>query len=214
MTNVTGVNVATAIAGFPASLRSDASSAGVDSQDAKRDSTQTSNSMTAQASGTAKDKQLVDGLSEQEIEQVRELAARDREVRAHEQAHASVGGRYASAPSYTFQRGPDGRQYAVGGEVAIDISPVAGDPEATIAKAQIVRRAALAPAEPSAQDRSVAAEATAIEQQARVELIALEQEEGGIGATSTVYEYIRQQTADQADSQSIDNSQSRLNVFV
>ena len=206
--------MATAIAGFPASLRSDASSAGVDSQDAKRDSTQTSNSITTQASGTAKDKQLVDGLSEQEIEQVRDLAARDREVRAHEQAHASVGGRYASAPSYTFQRGPDGRQYAVGGEVSIDISPVAGDPEATIAKAQIVRRAALAPAEPSAQDRSVAAEATAIEQQARVELIALEQEKGGTSATSTVYEYIRQQTADQAGNQSIDNSQSRLNVFV
>jgi hypothetical protein len=56
--------------------------------------------------------------------------------------------------------------------VSIDVSPIPGDPEATIAKARIVRRAALAPAEPSAQDRSVAAEATALEHQARAELLA------------------------------------------
>ena len=118
------------------------------------------------------DRQTVNGLTEQERQQVRELAARDREVRAHEQAHANVGGRYAGAPTYTFQRGPDGRQYAVGGEVSIDVSPVPGDPQATIEKARVVRRAALAPAEPAAQDRRVAAEATALEQQARTELLA------------------------------------------
>ncbi len=32
---------------------------------------------------------------------VRELAERDREVRTHEQIHASAGGKHASAPSYT-----------------------------------------------------------------------------------------------------------------
>ncbi len=129
----------------------------------------------AKAEATSNDKKMLEGLSEQELAQVRELAARDREVRAHEQAHASVGGQYASAPSYTFQRGPDGRQYAVGGQVSIDVSPIPGDPEATLAKARIVRRAALAPAQPSAQDRAVAAEATAIEQQARIEISANKQ---------------------------------------
>lgn len=113
---------------------------------------------------------LTASLSEQEQKQVQELSARDREVRTHEQAHANVGGRYAGSPTYSFQRGPDGKQYAVGGEVSIDVSPIAGDPQATIEKAAIVRRAALAPAQPSAQDRAVAAEATAIEQQARAEL--------------------------------------------
>ncbi|WOJ98595.1 putative metalloprotease CJM1_0395 family protein [Congregibacter brevis] len=118
------------------------------------------------------DRVSINGLSEQEQKQVRELADRDREVRAHEQAHASVGGRYASAPSYTYQRGPNGQQYAVAGEVSIDVSPVPNDPQATIEKARIVRRAALAPAQPSSQDRAVAAEATALEQQARAGLIA------------------------------------------
>lgn len=99
------------------------------------------------------------------------MAARDREVRAHEAAHANVGGIYAGAPSYQYQRGPDGRNYAVGGEVSIDTSPVPGDPQATIAKAQVVRRAALAPAQPSLQDRAVASEALAMEQQARRELL-------------------------------------------
>ena len=95
---------------------------------------------------------------------------RDREVRAHEAAHASVGGIYAGAPSYSFARGPDGKNYAVSGEVSIDVSPVAGNPQATIDKAQIVRRAALAPAQPSSQDRAVASAAIALEQSARQEL--------------------------------------------
>lgn len=106
----------------------------------------------------------------QEQEEIRKLAARDREVRAHEQAHASVGGQYAGAPSFTFTRGPDGVRYATGGEVPIDVSRVSGDPEATIRKMQIVRRAALAPADPSAADRSIAARATRSEGEARAEL--------------------------------------------
>lgn len=110
------------------------------------------------------------GLSPEELKQLTELKARDREVRAHEQAHQAVGGQYAGAISYTFQRGPDGAQYAVGGEVSIDVSPVAGDPQATIEKMRVVRAAALAPAEPSGQDRAVAAEAMQIMLKAQAEV--------------------------------------------
>lgn len=105
-----------------------------------------------------------------ELEQIDELAARDREVRAHEQAHAAVAGQYGSSPTYSFVRGPDGVSYAVSGEVKIDTSPIAGDPEATLRKAQQLRRAANAPAEPSGQDANVAAQAAQMEQQARIEL--------------------------------------------
>jgi hypothetical protein len=90
-------------------------------------------------------------------------------VRRHEQAHKAAGGRYAGAISYEYSRGPDGKRYAVGGEVGIDISPER-DPAATIAKMRQVKAAALAPADPSAQDRAVAAEAGQIEQRARREL--------------------------------------------
>ncbi|WP_434055316.1 MAG: putative metalloprotease CJM1_0395 family protein [Roseibium sp.] len=96
-----------------------------------------------------------DGLNEAEEKQVQELAQRDREVRAHEQAHARVGGPYAGAPSYTFQQGPDGKRYAIGGEVQIDTGKEK-TPQETIRKMQIVIRAALAPAEPSSQDLKVA----------------------------------------------------------
>jgi len=116
-------------------------------------------------------------LSEGEQKQVAELKKRDREVRQHEQAHQAAGGQYASAPSYEYQKGPDGQQYAVGGEVQIDSSPIAGDPEATIEKMRVVKAAALAPAEPSGQDRKVAAAADAAAQAARAELAAQEREE-------------------------------------
>lgn len=107
---------------------------------------------------------------QEDIQLIRELAARDREVRNHEQAHMAVGGQYAGPMTLQYERGPDGKRYAVGGEVAIDVSKVPGDPQATREKAEQVRRAALAPAEPSPQDRQVAALATQIAIEAQSEL--------------------------------------------
>jgi hypothetical protein len=106
-----------------------------------------------------------------EAEQIRKLKARDAEVRAHEQAHAATGGAFAGAPSYEFQRGPDGHNYAVGGEVPIDVSAIPGDPQATIQKMQQVQRAALAPPDPSGADRAIASTASAMILAARRELI-------------------------------------------
>lgn len=103
-------------------------------------------------------------------QQIQALAARDREVRTHELAHAAVGGAYAGTPSYQYTQGPDGKRYVTDGEVQIDVSPIDGDPEATIAKLEQVSAAALAPAEPSNQDRRVAAQASQIIAQARDEL--------------------------------------------
>lgn len=106
-----------------------------------------------------------------EYRELQDMKARDREVRQHEQAHVLAGGTHVSGGAhFQFETGPDGRRYAVGGEVQIDTSPVPNDPEATIRKMQAVRSAATAPAEPSAQDRSVAAEATRAEAEARMEL--------------------------------------------
>lgn len=109
--------------------------------------------------------------SQDELTQLQDLRARDREVRAHEMAHLAAAGRHSrGGPSFTFESGPDGRRYAVAGEVSIDTSAESGDPAATLAKAQQVRRAALAPATPSAQDRQIAAQAAAMAAQATAEL--------------------------------------------
>lgn len=117
-------------------------------------------------------------LTEEERRQIAELRRRDQEVRRHEQAHlANAGSNARGGARFELRRGPDGRQYAVGGEVSIDVSPVPGDPQATIRKAQAIRRAALAPADPSAADRAIAAQASQMEQQARQELRAEQQAE-------------------------------------
>lgn len=111
-------------------------------------------------------------LSEEELRKIQQLRERDREVRAHEQAHIAAGGRYVRGPAhYEYERGPDGRLYAVGGEVSLDISPVPDDPEATIEKMRVIKQAALAPAQPSAQDRLVAARADMEIQKAMQELL-------------------------------------------
>ena len=109
-------------------------------------------------------------LSPEEKDIVDHLKTVDREVRAHEQAHLSAAGPYATGgASFQFTTGPDGRPYAVGGEVGIDAS-AESSPQATIQKMQVVRAAALAPANPSAQDMSVAASASATEALARAQL--------------------------------------------
>ncbi|MCD6292957.1 MAG: catalase [Deltaproteobacteria bacterium] len=109
-------------------------------------------------------------LSDEEERQVDQLKKRDAEVKAHERAHIAAGGSYVSGgASYEYERGPDNQNYAVGGEVSIDVS-AENTPEATIRKMQIVKRAALAPKDPSGQDRSVAAQATQTEARARMEL--------------------------------------------
>ncbi len=104
-------------------------------------------------------------------QQISELKKRDQEVRAHETAHAAVGGNTTGAPSFTYEQGPDGRRYAVSGEVSVDLSPVAGDPHATIAKMQKIHAAALAPANPSAQDKQVASAAIKTIASAQTELL-------------------------------------------
>jgi len=127
--------------------------------------------------------------SEREREERRvteELAQRDREVRQHEMAHKVAAGSYAGMVRYEFERGPDGQLYAVGGEVSIDTSPVPDDPEATLEKAEIVLRAALAPVDPSPQDLRVAASARSMAMEARAEIQRREAEE-------------REQEAEEAD---------------
>lgn len=111
------------------------------------------------------------GFDAAALAQIAALAKTDRAVRAHEQAHlAAAGGHATSGPRYEYRTGPDGKRYAVGGEVGIDSAPVPGNPEATIRKAQIIQAAASAPADPSSQDRAVAAQAARMEAKARLEL--------------------------------------------
>lgn len=111
-----------------------------------------------------------EALSEQELREVDELQRRDLEVKAHERAHLSAAGQYArGGMKLSYTTGPDGRRYATDGEVGIDLSEGA-NPEITVAKMQSIRRAALAPANPSGADRAVAAAATQREQAARAEI--------------------------------------------
>ena len=141
---------------------------------------------TVEISARAKALQAAGELSAEQKAQIQDLRATDAEVRAHENAHASAGGAAAGAPSYEYQKGPDGRLYAVGGEVPIQIQP-GGTPEETLANAAQVRAAALAPANPSSADLAVAAAATSMEMQARNELAAqrlAESTEGAEGAAA------------------------------
>jgi hypothetical protein len=110
-------------------------------------------------------------LNEAQQQIVRKLQMTDLHVKTHEQQHLSIAGSYAhGGASFQYVQGPDGKPYAVAGEIAIDVSPVTNNPQATIIKAQVIRRAALAPSDPSGADRSIAAAATQMEIQARAEL--------------------------------------------
>lgn len=152
-------------------------------QPADKDKTATAG-QTADNGGTFSQQGQKDSLSEDERRILQELQASDREVRAHEAAHlAAAGGIALGGAHFTFQRGPDGQLYAVGGDVSIDVSSIPGDPVATVQKAEQIRRAALAPLHPSSQDLSVAAQARQMAAQALATL-ALQGKQTGTSKTA------------------------------
>ena len=105
--------------------------------------------------------------SQEQDKRVQELRQRDSAVRRHEQAHLAAAGQYAiGAPSYGYVTGPDNQRYAVSGEVRLDISAIPDDPEGTIRKMEQVKRAALAPSDPSGQDYAVASQASSMQAEA------------------------------------------------
>ncbi|MFC7408541.1 putative metalloprotease CJM1_0395 family protein [Hydrogenophaga atypica] len=115
-------------------------------------------------------------LTEAELKRVAELKATDAKVRAHEMAHMAAGqGVVTSGPSYTYAYGPDGRAYAVGGEVGVDTAPEQS-PQANIDKGRRIQAAALAPAEPSGQDLRVAAAGRALQAEGVRELARLQRD--------------------------------------
>ncbi len=138
------------------------------SDQSEQNLTKEDSTTSAKESNSSKQKKAEAQAIEQ---QLNSLKRRDQEVKAHEAAHASVGGSITGAPSFSYQRGPDGKSYAVDGEVSVDVSTVSGDPQATIAKMEKVHAAALAPLNPSAQDKSVAAQATKNIAEAQLELL-------------------------------------------
>jgi hypothetical protein len=103
------------------------------------------------------------------IQEIQRLRIREQRVKAHEMAHKVAAGELGGAPKYKYNKGPDGKMYIVGGEVPIRLKE-GKTPEETIEIARRVRKAALAPVDPSPQDRAVAARATAMEMRARLEL--------------------------------------------
>jgi hypothetical protein len=120
-------------------------------------------------------------LSEEDARRVDELAKTDREVRQHEQAHMAAGGALVtSGASYEYETGPDGKRYAVAGEVGISLAE-GRTPEETLQRARQIRAAALAPADPSAQDRSIAAAAGQMEMRAMQEIAVQRMEESKQG---------------------------------
>lgn len=117
------------------------------------------------------DLQDEESLSKLEAEKLKKLKETDRKVRQHENAHQMAAGTLFKGKSLKYTAGPDGKRYAVSGEVQIDVAPVPNNPEATIRKMQQVKRAALAPADPSMQDRKIASEAARKESKARMEIL-------------------------------------------
>ncbi|WP_457644251.1 putative metalloprotease CJM1_0395 family protein [Persephonella sp.] len=112
-------------------------------------------------------KSNLEKIKQQQI--INQLKITEQKVKAHEMAHKIAGGDLTGPVQYKYTKGPDGKLYITGGEVPIRIKE-GKTPEETIQIAQKIKKAALAPANPSPQDRAVAAKASILEMKARMEL--------------------------------------------
>lgn len=129
---------------------------------------ETSQDPTIESKG--KGTELADPLDDPEVRaEVMELQTIEDKVIAHERAHQAAGGEFTGAASYGYTMGPDGKRYITSGEVGISV-PSSGEPEEQLRAMERVRAAALAPADPSGQDQSVAGRATAKMAKIRTEI--------------------------------------------
>ncbi len=95
---------------------------------------------------------------EQDFERVlQKFKNKDAEVKSHEQVHATIGAT-TSPISYVYQQGPDGKMYAVGGSVRLDVS-IPDDPQAAQFKLDQIAKAASGVSDPSIADMSIATQA-------------------------------------------------------
>ncbi|MEA3354098.1 MAG: putative metalloprotease CJM1_0395 family protein [Campylobacterota bacterium] len=78
----------------------------------------------------------------------------DADIRSHEQAHATIG-QTTSPISYNYQQGLDGKIYAVGGHVRLDVS-LPEDPKAAVYKLDQIKKATTSVADPSGADLAIA----------------------------------------------------------
>ena len=147
-------------------------------------------------------------LTPEEEQQVQKLQARDTEVRAHESAHQAAGAGMTGAASFSYQQGPDGKMYAIGGEVSISMKS-GSTPEETIANARKIVAAAMAPANPSPQDHAVASSARVMEMKAQQQL-AREKQEEALGKETYKQESGKQETDPQNNQEN--SSQDPLDI--
>jgi len=153
-------------------------------------------------------------LSQDEKLLLERLQKADAEVRAHEMAHIAAGAEFiTSGATFSYQKGPDGQNYAVGGEVHIDTSAEPGDPKATLQKMRRVRAAALAPAQPSSQDLKVASNAASQAAKAMAEITQLVADEQADQMETTVSDYTRRQVSDTYAKTSSMTGQDHQNSF-
>ena len=158
--------------------------------------TQSADEESKRTDATAPEAPNGEKLDEGEQQYVRELAAIDANVRAHEAAHIGAGaGVVSGGATFGYTRGPDGKMYATSGEVPISMKE-GRTPEETIQNARQIVSAAMAPADPSPQDYKVAASAAQMEIQARSEQ-AREQAEA-----------IKEQTKDSDNTQNTQEAES------
>lgn len=153
-------------------------------------------------------------LSQDEKLLLEKLKKVDADVRAHEMAHIAAGAEFiTSGATFSYQKGHDGQNYAVGGEVSIDTSAEPGDPEATLQKMRRVRAAALAPAQPSSQDLKVASNAASQAAKAMAEITQLVADEQADQMETAVSDYTRRQVSDAYTKTGSMSSQDAQNSF-
>lgn len=93
------------------------------------------------------------------IEELTALKKQDDTIKKHEQVHYSVARQYSELPTFQYQKGSDGNRYVVKGEVNFKMISSDDSPDAAIKKMQQIYLAALAPADPSTDDLTLAIQA-------------------------------------------------------
>lgn len=144
---------------------------GITSSHSRSDSKKYSQMASPHSSGGEAKQKSESGLIQNPVSrQVVSTAMQDKsnEIKRHEERH-SVALRDVDSdakPQYKEEQGPDGRKYAVAGEVNTNVVPVPGNAKATEKKADAIYRSAMHDEKRSKEDNQVARQAMQMKQEA------------------------------------------------
>lgn len=110
-----------------------------------------------------------------------QLKRTETQLEQHISTHKAVAPQFVTPPAFVYSLPVDGQQFKVSGDASFDLSPIQSSPIKTLAKANLLHKAVMAPSAPTSSDLSAAQKTLLMAVEAKFEIrTSIKTELGGL----------------------------------